>query len=94
MSHPSSIDSNDRQIIIPSPETHDLSRIRLLTMAQRAEILFCSLLHSGWFFQAFVMKILIKLMLITTACFHNENWVAPLYHMAMLIPIYHISGSA
>lgn len=41
------------------------------------------------------MKILpIKLMLITTACFHNENWVAPLYHMAMLIPLYHISGSA
>lgn len=63
MSHSSSIDSNDRQIIIPSLETHDLSRIRLLTTAQRAEILFCSLLHSGWFFQAFVMKILIKLML-------------------------------
>lgn len=63
MSHSSSIDSNDRQIIIPSPETHDLSRIRLLTTAQRAEILFCSLLHSGWFFQAFVMKILFKLML-------------------------------
>lgn len=38
MSHSSSIDSNDRQIIIPSQETHDLSRIRLLTMAQRAEI--------------------------------------------------------
>lgn len=70
MSHSSSIDSNDRQIIIPSQETHDLSRIRLLTMAQRAEILFCSLLHSGWFFQAFVMKILIKLML--SIAFNNN----------------------
>lgn len=70
MSHSSSIDSNDCQIIIPSPETHDLSRIRLLTMAQRAEILFCSLLHSGWFFQAFVMKILIKLML--SIAFNNN----------------------
>lgn len=70
MSHSSSIDSNDGQIIIPSPETHDLSRIRLLTMAQRAEILFCSLLHSGWFFQAFVMKILIKLML--SIAFNNN----------------------
>lgn len=70
MSHSSSIDSNDRQIIIPSPETHDLSRIRLLTMAQRAEILFCSLLHSGGFFQAFVMKILIKLML--SIAFNNN----------------------
>lgn len=70
MSHSSSIDSNDRQIIIPSPEIHDLSRIRLLTMAQRAEILFCSLLHSGWFFQAFVMKILIKLML--SIAFNNN----------------------
>lgn len=70
MSHSSSIDSNDRQIIIPSPETHDLSRIRLLTTAQRAEILFCSLLHSGWFFQAFVMKILIKLML--SIAFNNN----------------------
>lgn len=70
MSHSSSIDSNDRQIIIPSLETHDLSRIRLLTMAQGAEILFCSLLHSGWFFQAFVMKILIKLML--SIAFNNN----------------------
>lgn len=70
MSHSSSIDSNDRQIIIPSLETHDLSRIRLLTTAQRAEILFCSLLHSGWFFQAFVMKILIKLML--SIAFNNN----------------------
>lgn len=70
MSHSSSIDSNDRQIIIPSPETHDLSCTRLLTMAQRAEILFCSLLHSGWFFQAFVMKILIKLML--SIAFNNN----------------------
>lgn len=70
MSHSSSIDSNDRQIIIPSPETHDLSRIRLLTTAQRAEILFCSLLHSGCFFQAFVMKILIKLML--SIAFNNN----------------------
>lgn len=70
MSHSSSIDSNDRQIIIPSLETHDLSRTRLLTMAQRAEILFCSLLHSGWFFQAFVMKILIKLML--SIAFNNN----------------------
>lgn len=70
MSHSSSIDSNDRQIIIPSLETHDLSRIRLLTTAQCAEILFCSLLHSGWFFQAFVMKILIKLML--SIAFNNN----------------------
>lgn len=70
MSHSSSIDSSDCQIIIPSSETHDLSRIRLLTMAQRAEILFCSLLHSGWFFQAFVMKILIKLML--SIAFNNN----------------------
>lgn len=70
MSHSSSIDSNDRQIIIPSPETHDLSRIHLLTTAQHAEILFCSLLHSGWFFQAFVMKILIKLML--SIAFNNN----------------------